>query len=68
MVLGKDALETFNCCLEPDKHYFDLLLLTFDLVCTTSVCRTGELAPVMSDPDKATTFVTLKDLKLDNTW
>ena len=30
VVLGKDVLEIFNCTLQPDKFYFDLLLVTFD--------------------------------------
>ena len=67
VVFGKDVLSYFNSSLEPDKHYLDLLLYTFDLVCTTCVCRTGELAPDMSDPAQATMFLTLKDLKLNNT-
>ena len=68
VVLGKDVLSYFNSALNPDKNYMDLLLITFDLVCTTAVCRTGELAPDLSHPEQATSFPTLKDLRLDNTW
>ena len=68
VVLGKDVLSYFNSALNPDKNYMDLLLITFDYVCTTAVCRTGELAPDLSDPEQATSFPTLKDLRLDNTW
>ena len=64
VVLGKDILELFNAPLNTEEFYEDLLLHTFDLICTTCICRTGELAPVLSDPSKVAYIVTLKGLKI----
>ena len=66
VVLGKDVLETFNAVLQPDKHYYDLLLITFDWICTTTLCRTGELAPDLSQPGALDAIVTLDKLKIEN--
>ena len=62
VVLGKDILFHFNSMLEPTKHYFDCLLVVFDLICTTTICRTGELAPTRSKPGALTSIVTLDKL------
>lgn len=50
VVLGKDVLRIFNSSLSPDEEYYHLLLVTFDWICTTAICRTGELAPKLNKP------------------
>ena len=65
--MGKDILEIFNSSLHPDENYYDLLLYTFDLITTTVICRTGELAPTLNDTSKIPYVVTLGKLKIHNT-
>ena len=64
VVMGKDVLTIFNSTLQPERFYHDLLLITFDLICTTTVCRTGELAPVLSAPGAASNIITLDKLQI----
>ena len=64
VVMGKDVLMIFNSTLQPERFYHDLLLVTFDLICTTTVCRTGELAPVLSAPGAASNIITLDKLQI----
>ena len=67
VVMGKYVLAIFNSTLQPTKYYYDLLLVTFDWICTTTVCRTGELAPVLSKPGAEVSIVTLGSLKIGST-
>ena len=67
VVMGKDVLTYFNSSLDPNKNYMDLLLVCFDLICTTAVCRTGELAPTLSDPASVSRIVTLKHVIFKDT-
>ena len=67
VVLGKDVLDIFNSTLQPEKFYFDLVLVTFDLICTTTLCRTGELAQTLSEECALSKIVTLDKLKFGDT-
>ena len=68
VVLGKDILFHFNSMLDPENDYYDCLLVTFDWIATTTVCRTGELAPTPSKPGALTSIVTLDKLNIDGEW
>ena len=67
VVLGKDVLKIFNSSLSPEKEYYDLLLVTFDYICTTTICRTGELAPKLNKPGALSSVVTLDMVRIGNT-
>ena len=68
VVLGKDVMSIFNSSLQPNLYYYHLLLVTFDWICSTSICRTGELAPELSKPDAASKIITLDQVKIGNKW
>jgi hypothetical protein len=68
VVLGKDVLEIFNAVLKPKEEYMDLVLVTFDWISTTTLCRTGELAPDLSQPGALDVIVTLDKLRIGNSW
>ena len=67
VVLGKDVLDIFNSVLKPEENYLDLLLVTFDWISTTTLCRTGELAPDLSQSGALDAIVTLDKLRIGNT-
>ena len=67
VVLGKDTLSYLNNSLRPKENYTDLLLYTFDLICTTVCSRTGEMAPDLSKPENVKSIITLDQLQFGTT-
>ena len=54
--------------LRPKQFYYDCLLVTFDWICTTTCCRTGELAPLITKPGAEAVIPSLSHLKIGGTW
>jgi hypothetical protein len=67
VVLGKDTLSYLNSSLRPDEKYSDLLLYTFDLICTTVCSRTGEMAPDLSKTQNVKSIITLDQIQFGTT-
>ena len=59
VVLGKDILQIFNSSLNPEENFYDLLLVSFDWICTTTFCTTGELALRLNKPGALSSVITL---------
>ena len=51
---------------DPENDYYDYLWITFVWIATSTVCRSGDLAPTPSKPGALTSIVTLDWLNIDD--